>query len=436
MFVNKLWTIARWAVHFLDVTYHFVLPRVVLVAIVLTLVHSDIVQAHDREAQLDYLLSGKLYDFVSWEIDAAVVKISHEFVLPELGLTDSYRAAFVKSYLQRVGELQRLDGQINQIYSDPAVKDATAASADLRAQRDQLRAALQARQNLAEAIIQEQVSSVLREEGFAIGGQVMPPVRFRFTELPYVMIISRRDKIERIDQRELQPVTVDVADGLEREVDQRFGVSSLVTEIGGLGAYPTMLPETSSLEFTISTVAHEWTHNYLLFSPVGINYASDPVARIINETTAVIVEEEISTRVIQRYYPELIQPPAPAQTPAQPSTTKPGNQPPPFNFNEEMRITRAHVDELLAAGKIDEAESYMNDRRAVFVKNGYVIRKLNQAWFAFHGAYNATPGGAPAAGQDPIGPAVQDLRKRSDSVGDFVRKIATVRTLADVINAR
>jgi hypothetical protein len=95
--------------------------------------------------------------------------------------------------------------------------------------------------------------------------------------------------------------------GIEHEVDQRFDVSSLVTPIGGLGAYPTMLPETSVLGWVLSTAAHEWVHNYLLFmlSPVGLNYDGDPALRTINETTAVIVEREIEARVAERYYPDL-----------------------------------------------------------------------------------------------------------------------------------
>ncbi|HEY3289862.1 MAG TPA: hypothetical protein VGK87_07035, partial [Anaerolineae bacterium] len=265
---------------------------------------------------------------------------------------------------------------------------------------------------------------------------VIPPLRFRFTPLPYVLIVSRRDKIELIDQRELNiGLTVDEFDGIERAVEKRLNVSSLVTPIGGLGAYPTMLPETASLQFTLETAAHEWTHNFLFFSPVGAKYSDDPVARVINETTAVIVQQEIGRRVLQRYYPELAPPPPapvpPAATPAPTPQPQP-NQPPSFSFNAAMRETRLRVDALLAEGKIDEAEAYMEERRAIFVRNGYGIRRLNQAYFAFYGAYNAEPGGSPTAGKDPIGPAVQAMRRNSASLGDFVRKIATVQTLEDV----
>ena len=105
---------------------------------------------------------------------------------------------------------------------------------------------------------------------------------------------------------------------------------------------------------------------------------------------------------------------------------------PKFDFRKEMRETRQRTDDLLAQGKIDEAERYMEQRRQVFVQNGYLIRKLNQAYFAFHGAYNADPGGSPAAGKDPVGPAVQQMRERSASMGDFLRAMTSVQNFDDL----
>ena len=64
----------------------------------------------------------------------------------------------------------------------------------------------------------------------------------------------------------------------------------------------------------------------------------------------------------------------------------------------------------------------MEQRRLVFWQNGYPIRKLNQAYFAFYGAYANVPGGA--AGEDPVGPAVRALRAQSASLADFLKTIA------------
>jgi hypothetical protein len=104
--------------------------------------------------------------------------------------------------------------------------------------------------------------------------------------------------------------------------------------------------------------------------------------------------------------------------PEQQATGRPG-----FDFRAEMRVTRVRVDELLAQGQVVEAEAYMEQRRAVFWENGYRLRKLNQAYFAFYGAYNAAPGGG-ASGADPIGPAVRLLRRRSANAVEFLQTIA------------
>ena len=87
-----------------------------------------------------------------------------------------------------------------------------------------------------------------------------------------------------------------------------------------------------------------------------------------------------------------------------------------------MRITRERADELLAKGQIEEAEEYMEARRQVFWEHGYRIRKLNQAYFAFYGAYADLPGGA--AGEDPVGEAVRDLRAQSPTLADFLKRIS------------
>jgi hypothetical protein len=60
------------------------------------------------------------------------------------------------------------------------------------------------------------------------------------------------------------------------------------------------------------------------------------------------------------------------------------------------------------------------------VDNGYQIRKLNQAYFAFYGSYADQPG---ATGADPIGPALRNLRYYSESLYDFILKVRGITTL-------
>ena len=69
-------------------------------------------------------------------------------------------------------------------------------------------------------------------------------------------------------------------------------------------------------------------------------------------------------------------------------------------------IAQACADEMLAQGDVEGAEEYMEERRRFLVSLGYYIRKLNQAYFAFHGSYSTSP-----TSVDPIGEALQRLRQ-------------------------
>jgi hypothetical protein len=216
-------------------------------------------------------------------------------------------------------------------------------------------------------------------------------------------------------------MTVDQMERLELSIDQAMNVSSVIEPLGGLAVYPAMLIETGYPPHVFEITAHEWMHHYLTFYPLGLSFGATPELYTMNETVASIVGKEIGWAVLNRYYPKHAgaRPdwtPQPIQTVMQPVA----GEPPIFNFRVEMRETRSRVDELLAAGEIEEAERYMEERRVLFVANGYQIRKLNQAYFAFHGSYADEPG---AAGSDPVGPALRELRYYSPSLRDFVLRV-------------
>ena len=217
---------------------------------------------------------------------------------------------------------------------------------------------------------------------------------------------------------------------LEKQVDKGLNVSSLVVPVGGIGSYPTMIERTTALDWLVDTIAHEWTHNWLTQRPLGLNYETSPELRTMNETTAAISGNEISQIVLRRYYPDLVPRYGPqAEQAGLPD--RPASQ--VFNYRVEMHTTRVHVDELLAGGKISEAEAYMEQRRQFFWDNGYPIRKLNQAYFAFYGAYADVPGGA--AGEDPVGPAVRALRAQSSSLATFLKTIARMSSFKQLQDA-
>jgi hypothetical protein len=98
-----------------------------------------------------------------------------------------------------------------------------------------------------------------------------------------------------------------------------------------------------------------------------------------------------------------------------------------------MRITRVTVDSLLAQEAIEAAEEFMEARRQLFWENGYRLRKINQAYFAFYGAYADQPGGA--AGEDPVGAAVRALRARSPTLTAFLKSIAWMTSFAELKEA-
>ena len=192
-------------------------------------------------------------------------------------------------------------------------------------------------------------------------------------------------------------------------------------------------PQPDLFTWQVGTVIHEWTHNFLTLRPLGLNYGVTPELRTMNETTAPIVENEIAPLLLARFYPTLTASHAHLGLVAWTPNVSQPDDPPPFDFRAEMRTTRVRADELLADGKIDEAEAYMEARRQFFWDNGYAIRKLNQAYFAFFGAYADVPGGA--AGEDPVGPAVRALRAQSASLEDFLNTISWMNSFEDLLKA-
>jgi len=357
------------------------------------------------------------FDFVTWTVDALGIKIGQAALDSPYYLSDTSRHQLMVNYFRLIDSILKDENKLELFFTDPTIQDPEAASAPLRDSLNHLYAYQRQIGPLAESILQEQISATLTSMDLTSGGQAVPPVLFHMTPLPYDLIISPRNVIRQDAALSLIPdLTVDKQVSLENNVDRNLKVSSLVVPIGGIGTYPTMVERTTDLNWLSGTIAHEWTHNWLTWHPLGLNYDTTPQLRTMNETTADIVGGEIGQAMLKKYYPELVAEfiSDPVSLPLSPAKAD-------FNFNAEMHTTRVHVDELLAQGKITEAESYMDQRRLVFWNNGYPIRKLNQAYFAFYGAYADVPGGA--AGEDPVGPAVRALRAHSKSLSDFLHTI-------------
>ena len=342
------------------------------------------------------------FDYVGWELAAIRAKVGQATAGTHAYTSEDTRTDFVRTYFDDLAQVTQLEAAIEAVYVDPDVRDSDAVTAEQRAERDTRRDSLFRRQSAAEAILQGQVAAVLVEEGFGVGGQVLPPLNMRFTGRTLLLVTSPRDEIDMRHPMTLTPIPVDEREAIEQRIFAEQDLAAVIVPIGGMALYPAMIVETTSLPYTVETFAHEWLHHYLMFYPLGwgAELSGEPAARIINETTASIFGREIGRRVLARYYPDLV-PPEPPPPPATPPDDAPTPQPPAFDYNAEMNETRVTVDELLAAGDIEEAETYMAERRELFVENGYAIRKLNQAWFAFYGGYQVE--GISAGGEDPIG---------------------------------
>jgi hypothetical protein len=367
------------------------------------------------------------FDYASWTIDAAAIKTGETGIDITQRLTLAQQHQLVIRYFDLVKELEKVKYQVQLIYADPKEDHPEIKAVDLLANQEKLQIGLQKLDPLVESILQSQVASTLVDMGIARLGEVIPPVLYHTSATPKSLITSPRGRIEQdVSISLMADLTLEETTALETRVEKSTGESALVVGTGGIGVYPTMIMRTSDLAWVMNTIAHEWTHNYLTMRPLGLNYETTAELRIMNETTASIAGNDIGAQVLKTYYPELAY--GEKNSSKQAAPVKDDS----FNFQAEMHDTRVKVDELLAAGKVTEAETYMEERRQVFVNHGYIIRKLNQAYFAFYGAYADNP--VSAAGEDPVGEAVRELRSKSPTLAAFLRQMGKMNSYDDLKN--
>jgi hypothetical protein len=372
------------------------------------------------------------FDFAGWTLGAIGVKLGQDSLSTVAYMAEADRESLVRDYLTRIDEAAALEREIERVYADTPPAEAGAASAEDRSELATLRTQLGQVQPAVEAILQEQAAVVLADNGLTGLGAPFPPVAFHTTPIPLGLVVSPRSEIRQEALITLLPdLTIEQQVALEQAVESQLDLSALVVEIGGIGTYPTMVQETTALDWLAEVVLHEWTHNYLTLRPLGLSYDVSPELRTMNETAASLMGKALGRQLLERYYPDRL-PPEPDPAPPAAAETEPAPpEPPEFDFNAEMHTTRLEVDRLLAEGKVDEAEAYMEQRRQRLLDHGYVIRRLNQAYFAFHGAYADSP--QSAAGADPVGEAVRELWARSPSPAEFIRKMAWMNSYDDLL---
>ncbi len=325
----------------------------------------------------------------------------------------------VEEYFVLNGQIKRLDKEVSlRAQSDGVIAALSDQLGWARHRRDSIKGQV-------EDIVTRQVGESLQEAGLSppdgsrgVSG-LFPPSAFFLLKPPYVLVSSPRESIEISSSYLLaSQLSMSNIEDLEKQVEAQ-GLSALVEVTGGFSLYPAWVAEDDDLRRTLQTVAHEWTHAYLfLFFPLGRAYFQGQQMRTINETVAGTVGHEVGEAVYRRYYAAL-EAPAPQAAVAAARERE-------FDFAKRMGALRAAVEGMLADGRVEQAEAYMEAERLRLVARGFYLRRLNQAYLALHGTYADNPGF-----ESPIGTVLKDIRSKSRSLGDFIRKVGAVSSYAD-----
>ena len=361
------------------------------------------------------------HDLIGWHAKNFLSKWAHRGLrsLPWTSQSEERRRSDLDEYFRLSGEVNRVRSELDRTAAERE-GDATTDLVRLEEELDRLLARRSELRNDAEETLESAISAVIVEDGLSTwAGLVFPPTDVRLTNTPKVLVTSPRDRIERIDDMLMGPeISTEEKERIEEELLSGSDLSSLVVDIGGVATYPASIPDNQALRWTLQIAAHEWLHHYLFFRPLGRHMFDSPEMETLNETVANVAGREIGDRAFGLLGGTIEDGMAPGDAVEETDGVDP---PPGFDFGIEMRETRRMADGLLAEGRIDEAEAYMEQRRRLFVENGHDIRKLNQAYFAFHGTYADSPFSV-----SPIGEQLERYRGAFGSVGEFIRSVSAM----------
>lgn len=358
------------------------------------------------------------YDVISFELKALPQKWLYKIGSIFRGGSDMSDDEALNRYFSLSPLIARLG------VTDPDSEDLAAARKE---QRDL--------ENRVEDIIEGRMTALLEDEGLAMEmpifsdlGIIFPPVDFELDEPPNVLAVSPRGRLDLDDSYLLSPsldlATVEaIEDEVEADNGEMDGLSARILRTGGVATYPAVLNAFDSYPELVDTAFHEWVHQYLVFFPLGRSYFAGSDARTINETVASISGRELARAYLERYGNVQIDDDEQSGPVADAGDARPTG----FDFFEEMRQLRVDVEALLEDGEVLEAEALMDAKRDEFEDNGYYIREINQAYFAYRGFYATGSGSI-----DPLGPNLEQVYRRSGSPGEFLRSVAGITTRDEV----
>ena len=351
------------------------------------------------------------YSVAQWEATHFLDKWAHKLwdLMPWTSEPSRQeRVRQVQEYFDLGTRLRKLERQLQS-------SEQSGPTDEVRELRVELGRVKQRRKSLqtdVEETIESEINAVLAQEGFASRtGLTFPPVDTVFSRSPGALILSPRDRIHRQETVLMKPgLSDETRDQIEERILRDQDLAAVIEDTGGVAAFPSVVSGSGSLQHAVVTTAHEWLHHWFFFQPLGQGFWESPEMTTLNETAATMAGREIGDRAYSAITGQPVFRNPPSSQDRDPSG---------FDFHAAMRETRLQTEELLAQGKVEAAEAYMEERRKLMAVNGWYIRKINQAFFAFHGSYATS-----AASISPIADQLDQLRSRSDSVEDFIKTVA------------
>ena len=402
----------------------FIIAKLVLVC----LLSGGCAPSRDFDSCLSSMVKPYRFSFAKWESRAIPHEVNQWIFVRHDRSDDGVH--IVTEYFSFIERIKTLKLEIDAINAGNRQGDMASLEAELNVLQEQKMAL----EDTVDRIMAKQIRETLAEQGIfnPIDRYIrlkvsFPPLNFKLGKPPYLLVISPRDRIESMREIALQPsISLKEIKDIEAKVD-KLGVSSLVVELGGFGGtFPTFVTNEASLRFTIDTATEEWLHQYLAFKPLGFLYLLDLIGwsrnyeiAIMNETLVSMVSKEIGSIVCEKYYSQ-------HENGAHQNQVAKSE----FDFNREMREIRRAVDKYLTQGEIEQAEAFMEQKRQYLASMGYHIRKLNQAYFAFHGTYADS-----LTSISPIGLELKELRRQSTSLKDFLNTVAAMTSRQNLIDS-
>ena len=114
---------------------------------------------------------------------------------------------------------------------------------------------------------------------------LFPKVRFKLDATPNVLIISPKNNIKLTYSILLkQNLTIKEKETIENQIEEKFNVSAIILNIGGIAFYPSLIPKDIDNNKIIKNIIHEWLHQYLVLYDLGQNIYKDNQMLALNET--------------------------------------------------------------------------------------------------------------------------------------------------------